>query len=450
MANPQTSQALLPDVKVRGFISESPVQGTTRNVFLCGHTIAEDTLKYPDNTNVPRYTPLLAGQLTNLDSAVAFCKNIGLSVKFTSATQLDMSLTSELAAMIINAALQYQSYIPSLDRYTLQPVNFYVGVLGLASQNTKTQDPFQTPTTGAVKLFTEIANAQIPVDLFVNPYEYAKGDNAIANNYFAQIKEFFAPRGNSGKPTLGQNWALFSTITAFNIAADGFDNLAYESATALYFPHNDAVQYPAAVIGANMSVHMVGMQAPFYGRHGEVMPNMPIPLASQALSDDTADLTLRSAWTPIRTNLQTRIVYQTRILSCQLQNPVTQIARDYMLDYQDFKIFWLSLVQLYNRLVTSGIINDRFTVNKAGQAPVLEAVRRISINVDQQLYNQGMVAVDPKFYSDQYSVLLDSQNINRIIAKKPLYPSSIVYIIDESVTARNFIPLVRSFNIVTQ
>jgi hypothetical protein len=80
---------------------------------------------------------------------------------------------------------------------------------------------------------------------------------------------------------------------------------------------------------------------------------------------------------------------------------------------------------------------------------VLDAVRSLAIAVDIQLYNEGMVAVDPKLYASEYTAQLDSLNINHIIASKPLYPSSIIYQIDESVLTKNFIPLLQSFNILT-
>jgi hypothetical protein len=445
----QTSMNLSPYIKVKGFIQASAFQGVSRNIFIAGHTLATDTLKYSDNTDVPKYTPINAGVLTSVNSAVTFCKAIGLGVKFQSSSTLDMTITSELAAMIILAAQQYEKYAPSLERYTLQNCNFIIGVLGLATQNTKTVKPWEDPTSGS-NLFTNISQAQTPIDLFVSPYEYAKGDKDVTTGYFPEMKAMFESRGNSGRPVLGQNWVISSTVTKVSgTIVDDLDNTAYQNSTNMYYPHSNPTQYPAGVIGAMMSVHMVGMDIPFYGRHGEVMPNMPLPTVAQLLSDDDAESVLRNGWTPLRANLHTDVVYQTRIISALLEDPVTEIARDFMLDYQDFKIFWLSLVRVYNRLSTSGILNDRFTVNSKGTSPVLDAVRSLAIAVDIQLYNEGMVAVDPKLYASEYTAQLDSLNINHIIASKPLYPSSIIYQIDESVLTKNFIPLLQSFNILT-
>lgn len=444
MGTPQTSESLNPKVTVKGFVEQSPFQGISRDIMLAGHVI--DTAGVI-GAGTPLYTPILVGQITSKASAVAVCNSLGLTYTFTSFNVLDLTTTDELATMLIYAGMQFEDYAASRARYALEPCNFYVGVLGTPATNTKTTDPWGDATAGT-DLLTLAEQAQTPIDLFVCPYEYAEADFSTAGNYFESLKAFCESRINSGVPTLGQNWAVFADITTLPSALTDFDNTAFENSTNFSFP-SDTGTTSAGIVGATMSVHMVGMQQPFFGRHGEVLPNLPTPSDnSKVITSDQANTLLQLGWSPIRVNPITDVVYSSRIVSALLEDPVTLIARDYLLDYQDFKIFYLNVVNVYNDLVTSDVINDRFTVNKSGQSPVLNQVRNITIAEDTSMFHRGMVAVDPKFYADQYTAKLDSQNINRIVVTKPLYPSSIVYIIDTSVTTRNFVPLLKSFNIL--
>jgi hypothetical protein len=439
----QTSQQLNPYIKVKGFIQPSPFQGVSRNVFLAGHIKTGNTTVSAGD----KYTPLVVGQITSKSSAVAICTTLGIDYKFASSSTLDLTNTDEIGAMLITLGMEYEGYLASLDRYDLEPINVTIGILNEAS--TATTNPWQNTDVTPKNLLSQISLQETPVDAFVCPYEYAKGDKDVSGGYFGELKTFLETRINTGRPVYGDNWGVFSAITKVTgTLADDLDNTAFQNSSNFYFPSDNTV-VSAGMVGSAMATHMVGMKQPFYGRQGEKLSTLPVPSTSNYITEDNAATILQLGWSPIRANLNTSVVYQSRIVSALLEDSVTQIARDFMLDYQDFRIFYLSLTRIYNRLSTSGVMNDRFTVDRSGNSPVLKEVRDIAVAVDTQLFNEGMVAVDPKLYISEYTARLNTNNINNIIASKPLYPSSIVYQIDQSVTAKNFVPLLQQFNILS-
>ena len=476
----QTTENLKPYVKVREFLKDEPSSALSDNLFLIGHTSIAEVVDINDYavgdrvsqngkiyvniqatsganndpatdtaywtyTGFDLYKPIDVGQITSLSTAISICSKLGLKYRFTSSTELDLLETDELAYMIIKSALFYEAFTPSRARYTLSPLNYSVALLSTTTVNTKTSSPFGDGTNN---VFISAENMSLRADVIVQPYEYAQGDAAATSNYFEEYKTYCDSVNNQGDPTRGNNFAIFADIstTVANLPTNLDDTGFVRSANIIYPNSNPSVT--AASLASQVAVIYQGVGTPFPTVVGEVFPNLALPKDDEVLNSDLRASVLQYGWSPLVSNKQRGIVTFSRIISASLVDPVTNVARDNSLDSQDFRIDFYARSLIYNRIVDSGLLNTRYTVNSQGVVASAEEIKNIMINVDTQLYLGNMIAVNPKIYKDEYKVVIDQTDPNRFICTKPIYPSASLIQIDVSQTAKGFIPLLDKFNIV--
>jgi hypothetical protein len=436
-SKPQTDQQMRPYIDVKGQIAATGLTGAGSTIVLAGH-LDSDT-----NFTGDKSTPIPVGQITTKKQAVEICDTYKLSYEFSGFNTINIDKTEDLAAMIIMAATAYEEFRPSTAAQALNPSNFIIA--GIPNDSTKTTNPWGKSTPGILELLNQ---NDMRVDVFVCPYELTKGDSGKSGNYFDLIQSFVNTRKSKGDPTLGLNWVLFANTSADpSKVSSNFGNTGFQNSSniAYYIPDSLYADSAPAIVAAQQSVQYAGMQEPFLGRYQQPLNAMEV--SSKKISNDASQNLQQRGWSPIRVNHDTNTVYQSRMLSASLQDPVTGLARSYMLDFQSFRIFQLSLERIYNRIQAQGILNQRIVIDQNGNSPILDRVTNIMIGVDKQLYDDGMVAVAPSQYANQYSVKIDRTNPNHLIGQKPLYPSEIVYQVTVDETTNNFIPLIQQFNI---
>lgn len=431
-----------PYLKVQGFTEVAPTVGLTRELFIAGRV---------DNGGSPTgglsyYEPLRIGQVTSQGQAAALCDTYGLAVAWTDQNTLDLANTDELAALLITAAQEYQRFIARNGRYTLTPCNITIGAL--EDTCTATADPYGD--TAVDDLLTNSINT--PIDIFVAPYELTNATEAAAGGFFDVQKTWLEARIATNNIDLGDNWSVFANVSDNPVGAVAatLPETDYEYSTNISFPCTNSYFQPTAGIAAVcVAVQMLGMQAPFYGRFEVSLPVLPTPDDRvEYISFTTANSLFEIGWSPIMTNFRSGALYTSRFVSGMVTDPVTSITRDFYYDYQSYRAFFYSQKLLRDLLQSSGIINDKFTVNSSGEAPILTRAIQIAKQIDVRMFNDGMVAVDPTLYSDEYSAKLSTDNTNLIIIEKPFYVSPIIYQILATSTVKNFTPLIREFNIL--
>jgi hypothetical protein len=427
-----------PYIELRSFTEVSPDTSPDREVFLVGHTKTGTTLQ----NGLAHYIPNRIGQMRSQEEAVALATNFGMSVSFKDPVTLDLANTDELAAMMVTAAQQFDQFIPQSPRHVLQPCNFTLIAL---EDDTTNQPSSQSFDDGAGT--DALSNARnLTCDLFVCPYELVNSAIGGTGNFYDVLTTWMDSRIADNDISLGQNWILFSNVTE---TSSTLTESGYEYSTNINFPvTNSYFQPSAAIVGANMAVQMQGMIPPFYGRFEVAIPNLPSPQSSEIIDQTEADALFAIGWSPLMTNRRSGAVFSSRFVSGQVTDPVTGIQRNFYYDYQSYLAFFLSQVRLKAALQARNIINDKFTVNSSGEAPVLRKARKAAIEVDTGMFDEQMVAVDPALYKNEYSAKIDGDNPNLIRFKKPFYPTPIVYQIIGTTTVRNSVPLIKQFNIV--
>lgn len=427
-----------PYIKLQSFVEASPDTTPDREVFLVGHTASGTTL----TNGLSLYVPNRVGQIKTQEEAVAICENFGMTVKFKDPTTLDLSQTDELAAMVVRAAQQFDQFIARSPRHVLKPCNFTLIALEDPATNTASSNSFSDGTgTDA------LANARNRTcDLFVCPYELLNAEIGGSGNFYDVLTTWMDSRIADDDVDLGNNWILFSNVSE---TSSTLTETGYEYSTNINFPVTDSYFQPtAATIGADICVQMRGMVPPYYGRYEVALPNIPTPTDAEIIDQTEADALFAIGWSPLMTNRRSGAVFSSRFVSGMVTDPVTGIQRNFYYDYQSYLAFFLSEVRLKAAIQARGIMNDKFTVTASGTSPVLKKARKAAIEVDMGMFDEGMVAADPALYKNQYSAKIDDSNPNKIVFKKPFYPSPIIYQILGTSTIKNSVPLIKQFNIV--
>ena len=425
----QTNQELSPTINLSETINDEVTPAESRNILLIGHILDTTTLK----EGFEVYEPVDIGQITSTLDAVAFLRKHSFSLVFKDNNNLDMDKSDEIAIMLYSAAKEYENFIATEPVYALAPCRFFLGVL--YADSTKTEKPY-TSKDGTKDLLEAVEQSKTPVDAYVCCYEYEKGDfspEENSDNYYTILKNHATTILDLGNPTLGEQWCWFANISNPNTATADLDNTNFvKSSLYTYYLEgggviNSVTYYTAAALNSAASVHMVGCQAPYQPRANVRLYTVPVNtkyscIYTRAQEEDA----LQRGWSVILSNFSTKTVYFSRVLSASLQDPVTSLARTYMLDYADFKVSHLSLYNWYEIIESAGFLNKRNIVGKDGKSDLLEKIVDAAIGVDLTLYNEGMIALNPEKYADKYKATVDLKNPNRINLQKPIYVASAI------------------------
>lgn len=200
-------------------------------------------------------------------------------------------------------------------------------------------------------------------------------------------------------------------------------------------------QMSAPTLASALSPVIGGMDRPYAGFFGQVVNTIPVPWdKAEVFNEDVVSTLNQWGFSVLETNVNTSVVSLSRLLVGLLQDPVTEVARSYMLDVQSWLANYDFKNSLYKRFVSSGIINSKFTVSATGSSAVLSRARDLMIAEAVRFALLEIFAIQPEDVADQFSALLNATNVNEIIAACPFFPASIIYQISASVSVQDFVP----------
>ena len=425
----QTSQNLRPYVKVNSSIDFTPTSTPSNVVGIIGFVTDSTTLP----TTTPIGEPIDVGYVTSTSRAIAICGSLGLKYSFLTSTTLDMSLTDPIAGQLINFAIAFENYGATGTEQVLSDCAVVLCILD-PLVSSKTTLPF-------AGFFTLCKDQSIVMDTIVCPYEYVSGDSSTSGNYYEEITLFSSSRWNDSEPVYGHNHIIMANTSWRNTDITPPDSPNSEFLTVLLHPQDTTAteyQLEAEQLASMFAIVLTGIQRPYNGFFGQRLNTIPAPSEKAFIFDDDIVRTLNSwGFSVLSTNGRTSVVSASRILVSLLADPVTGIARDFMLDFQDFKANYDFKNSLYQRLLGGNIINQKFTVNSSGSSRLNGEVISLMFAEAVRFSSLQIFAIDPNEVKDQFKSSLNLENTNEILASCPFFPSSIIYQISADIAVKS-------------
>ena len=366
------------------------------------------------------------GQVTSVSNAVAVMKARGFTVKFSSQTQLDLTETDEVAAMVIMVALQYENYQPSAPSYSLEPVN--VSFVTLEDTATDMSD-----------MDFESFEGQI-IDTVVSPFPYETGDIDDETSWVSLLKDQMDARRNKYGLSRGLGWT-FMANTSVNARTDlaSLDQIDWEYATALNYKFETTGYEPSlGQINTAHALHFLANPIPFNGRSGEVIPLIPSPdQDSMAYDDEVIANLLNKGWSTLKADTSNNEVASVRAISTQVNDPVTELPRQFFYDFNDYRVAQVGQELVLARVKERNLINQSFTVRADGSSDILEKVVDIMKAVDLDLADRGLVSQDSASLGQFYKAEFDPDTSGKVNVEKPLFAREILFNLDITTVVRN-------------
>jgi hypothetical protein len=447
----QTNEILQPYIKVISRIETQGQATPTTSVAIIGFVTDVTGL---DPTILE--TPLDLGTITTVNQATLVVKSLGLNISFISPTQVDMdpAKTDPVAAQVVNFAIAFENYTPLDIDQTLSACTVVLGILD-PTVSSKLIAPYGNFLVAAKQ------NGTI-MDTIVPPYEYLDGDEAITGNYFDEIKDFVNerwgdtedPTGSLSKPVYGMNHVLLANTSWRQTDIVPPSSPLNNHVTCLIYPQGttgSVYQLVAEQLTSQFAIILTGMQRPYYGFFNQILNTVPLPEdTSTIFTPDTVTNLNQWGFSVLEINLNTKIVEASRILVSLLEDIVTEIPREFMLDFQSWKANYDYKNAIYNRLVSANILNKKFTISKNGNSSVLKSTVNIIYAEAINFAELGIFAIDPSIVSSQFNAILNVDNINDILTDTPFFPSPIIYQMDNTINVKNVATLVGTTAIATE
>jgi len=425
----QTSVDLRPYVKVKSSINFTAVSNPTNVVGIIG--FVDDIATLDASARVGE--PLDVGYVTSVSRAVTICDSLGLRYKFLTSTTLDMADTDPIAGQLINFAIAFENYGALGQEQVLSNCAIVLCILD-PTVSSKTVSPF-------ANFFTLVKEQSTVMDTIVCPYEYVSGDSTTAGNYYEEITLFSASRWNNSEPVYGHNHIIMANVTWRKTDITPPDSANSEHLTVLLHPQDTTAttyQLSAEQVASMYAILLTGIQRPYNGFFGQRLATIPAPADKALIFGDDTISTLNSwGFSVLNTNGRTNVVSASRILVTLLADPTTNIARDFMLDFQSWRANYDFKNSLYQRLIAGKIINEKFTVNSSGSSRINGTVVAIMFAEAVRFSSLQIFAIDPNEVKDQFTAQLNSSNTNEILASCPFFVSPIIYQISAEVSVES-------------
>lgn len=424
----QTTQVLMPDVKIGLTFNSSPVTGEDNVICLLGFVADPSSL----TAGTPINSPIDLGNITTVAQAVTKLEALGIAVTMTGLTTYDQVATDEIAQMVIQAAATYQNWNAYQTENTLGNPRYIIGILDSDVNNrvSLTDPDVKTPYGD---FFSDAIEQQLTFTTIVPSYTYQSGDDQLAESYITELKTFVDGQIAKGKPTLGFNCPIFHSnfdkTTDFDSV--GFVNILRSSTFNAYQDTSDSsYQLESAAVGAACGMVIGCLPANARGLAYQNIPDFPAATSDGLFSDDDIENQLQNGFSPIKYNKRTSTQQFTRAVTSTLLDPDLGVARSNMLDILQWKSAYAAQLRIYNGILfNKNIINARTIIDQNGNLAPVEAVASTVKRILVQLKNEGILLL-PEDVNSTITVGLDPDNPSTILLTVKLYVTGIIHRVD--------------------